>query len=99
MECAVQRVDTIMCDIVRVWFTDHDLSPNGDVWDHNLDVVKLIVPLPYRCGDKKLADLAVVKDGVESVRRQYEAVTFQQLRSRDPMVSLRSQNTILDARG
>ncbi|KAH1807971.1 hypothetical protein KXX35_008391 [Aspergillus fumigatus] len=90
-----------MCDvrIVRVWFTDHDLSPNGDVWDHNLDVVKLIVPLPYRCGDKKLADLAVVKDGVESVRRQYEAVTFQQLRSRDPMVSLRSQNTILDARG
>ncbi|KAF7158690.1 hypothetical protein CNMCM6106_005480 [Aspergillus hiratsukae] len=89
VDCAVKRVDTIMDDLktVRVWFTDPDLSPNGDVWYHNLDdVVKLIVPLPYQCGHKKLADLAVDKDGVERVRRQYEAVTFQQLGSRDPMV-------------
>lgn len=72
---------------VRVWFTDTDLSPEGDVWFHDLNqVVKFIVILPYQSENKTLADLAVHKHGVERVRRQYKLATFDQLGSRDPMV-------------
>lgn len=59
----------LIIQVVRVWFTDPELSPESAVWHHNLnDVVKLIVPLPCQCGNKKLAELAVDKDGVERVR-------------------------------
>jgi hypothetical protein len=74
-------------EAVRVWFTDPELSPEAAVWHHDLnDVVKLIVPLPFQCEHKKLAELAVDKDGVERVRSRYEAVRSLSLGNRDPMV-------------
>jgi hypothetical protein len=77
----------LIVQVVRVWFADPELSPEAAVWHHNLDkVVKLIVPLPCQCGYKKLADLAVVKDGVERVRNRYEAVRSLSPSDRDPMV-------------
>ncbi|EAW16824.1 uncharacterized protein NFIA_001730 [Aspergillus fischeri NRRL 181] len=87
-----KRENSIMDDLefVRVWFTDTKLSPEAAVWHHALDdVVKLIVPLPCQGGYikyKKLADIAVDKDGVERVRRRYEAVRSLPLGSEDPMV-------------
>ncbi|KAJ8147654.1 hypothetical protein LV156_009019 [Aspergillus fumigatus] len=93
-----KRENTIMDDLefVRVWFPDSELSPEAAVWHHALDdVVKLIVPLPCKVpvpcqggyiGYKKLADLAVDKDGVERVRSRYEAVRSVPLGSEDPMV-------------
>ncbi|KAF7164514.1 hypothetical protein CNMCM6106_001032 [Aspergillus hiratsukae] len=84
-----KREDTIMDDleVVRVWITDPELSPEAAVWHHNLDdVVKVIVPLPCQYGYKKLADFAVDKDGVERVLNRYEAVRSLPLGNRDPMV-------------
>jgi hypothetical protein len=73
--------------VVRVWSTDPKSSPEAVVWHHNLDdVVKVIVPLPCQDGHKKLADLAVDKDGVERVLNYFEAVRSLPLGSRDPMV-------------
>ncbi|KAF4211370.1 hypothetical protein CNMCM5878_002704 [Aspergillus fumigatiaffinis] len=72
---------------VRVWFSDPDLPPEAAVWHHALDdVIKVIVPLPCQCGYKKLADLAVDKDGVERVRSRYEAVMSLPLGGEGPMV-------------
>jgi hypothetical protein len=77
----------LIVQAVRVWFTDPELSPEAAVWHHDLnDVVKLIVPLPFQCEHKKLAELAVDKDGVERVRSRYEAVRSLSLGNRDPMV-------------
>jgi hypothetical protein len=86
----------LIVQFVRVWFPDSELSPEAAVWHHALDdVVKLIVPLPCQVpvpcqggyiGYKKLADLAVDKDGVERVRSRYEAVRSVPLGSEDPMV-------------
>ncbi|RHZ60746.1 uncharacterized protein CDV56_108454 [Aspergillus thermomutatus] len=85
-----RREDTIMDDleVVRVWFDDDpDLSPKSAVWHRALDdVVKLIVPLPCKSGDKVLAELAVDKNGVERVRSRYEVVGSLPLGNRDPMV-------------
>jgi hypothetical protein len=76
----------LVVQVVRVWSTDPDLSPEATVWHRDLDdVVKLIVPLPCQCGYKKLAELAVDKDGVERVRSRYEAVRSLPL-GNDPMV-------------
>jgi hypothetical protein len=63
------------------------ISPEADVWHHNLDdVVKVIVPLPCQDEHKKLAGFAVDKDGVERVRDHYEAVRSVPLGIRDSMV-------------
>jgi hypothetical protein len=73
--------------VVRVWCTDPEFSPEAAIWHHNLDdVVIVIVPLPCQYEHKKLADFAVDKDGVETVCDRYEAVRSVPLGSRDPMV-------------
>jgi hypothetical protein len=77
----------LIVQVVRVWSTDPKSSPEAVVWHHNLDdIVKVIVPLPCQDGHKKLADLAVDKDGVERVLNYFEAVKSLPLGSRDPMV-------------
>lgn len=77
----------LIVQFVRVWSTDPKSSPEAVVWHHSLDdVVKVIVPLPCHDGHKKLADLAVDKDGVERVLNYFETVRSLPLGSRDPMV-------------
>jgi hypothetical protein len=77
----------LISQVVRVWFTDPELSPEAAVWHHDLnDVVKLIVSLPCEDGYKRLAELAVDGNGVERVHSRYEAVRSLPLGNRDPMV-------------
>jgi hypothetical protein len=77
----------LISQVVRVWFNDPELSPEAAVWHHDLnDVVKVIVSLPCQDGYKRLADIAVDKNGVERVHSRYKAVRSLRLGNRDPMV-------------